>query len=81
MIPDGLFARTDVSVRLFLDCDETFNSKGKGGVWVERSERSRCVGFFGILHCVQDDSKDLCLARLSCGSIEFGWGFACGRFL
>jgi len=26
-------------------------------IWVERFERLRLVDFFGVLHCVQDDSK------------------------
>jgi hypothetical protein len=73
MIPDGLFAGRllclfDYVLELRM---EPSTAEAKTPVRVERSERSWCVGFFGVLHCVQDDSKDLYLA-LSCGSIEAG---------
>jgi hypothetical protein len=38
-------------------------SRNKVTAWVERSERLWPGGFFGILHCVQDDGRDLEVQR------------------
>jgi hypothetical protein len=36
------------------------NARAKmGKVWVERFERLLPGGFFGIVHCVQDDGRNL----------------------
>jgi hypothetical protein len=54
-----------------------FNSNGGGAnggkVWVERFERLWWVEFFGILHCVQDDSRNL-QRQVQMQRQVFGWG-------